>query len=150
MAAIHVHANMMNVMRDDKILLSGIWETISLEMKFWVEIKEKNGASREKVKGAQPCLTLCNPTDYIVHGILQARILEWAAFPFSRESSQSRDRTQIPILQEDSLPGEPKKSLQVRETRLKKKKKEIWLKVWLCLLVEVACKHFPKVYVHIL
>ena len=31
---------------------------------------------REKVKGAQPCLTLCNPTDYIVHGILQARILE--------------------------------------------------------------------------
>ena len=77
------------------------------------------------MKGAQPCLTLCNPTDYIVHGILQARILEWAAFPFSRESSQSRDRTQIPILQEDSLPGEPKKSLQVRETRLKKKKKEI-------------------------
>ena len=28
--------------------------------------------------------TLCNPTDYTVHGILQARILEWVAFPFSR------------------------------------------------------------------
>ena len=30
-----------------------------------------------------------------VHGILQARILEWVAFPFSRGSSQSRDRTQV-------------------------------------------------------
>ena len=33
--------------------------------------------------------------DYTVHGILQARILEWVAFPFSRGSSQPRDRTQI-------------------------------------------------------
>ena len=37
-----------------------------------------------KVKVAQSCLTLCNPMDYIVHGILQARILEWVAFHFSR------------------------------------------------------------------
>ena len=33
--------------------------------------------------------------DYIVHGILQARILEWVAFPFSRESFQPRDQTQV-------------------------------------------------------
>ena len=33
--------------------------------------------------------------DYTVHGILQARILEWVAFPFSRGSSQPRDRTQL-------------------------------------------------------
>ena len=33
--------------------------------------------------------------DYIVHGTLQARILEWIAFPFSRGSSQPRDRTQV-------------------------------------------------------
>ena len=33
--------------------------------------------------------------DYTVHGILQARILEWVAFSFSRESSQPRDRTQV-------------------------------------------------------
>ena len=32
--------------------------------------------------------TLCDPMDCIVHGILQARILEWVAFPFSRGSSQ--------------------------------------------------------------
>ena len=32
---------------------------------------------------------------YIVHGILQARILEWVVFPFSRGSSQPRDQTQV-------------------------------------------------------
>ena len=48
-----------------------------------------------KVKVAQPCLTLYDPMDCIVHGILQARILEWVAFPFSRGSSQPRDRTQV-------------------------------------------------------
>ena len=48
-----------------------------------------------KVKAAQSCLILCNPMNYTVHGILQARILEWVAFPFSRGSSQLRDRTQV-------------------------------------------------------
>ena len=33
----------------------------------------------------------CNPMDYTVHGTLQARILEWVAFPFSRGSSQPMD-----------------------------------------------------------
>ena len=47
------------------------------------------------VKVAQSCPTLCDPIDYTVHGILQARILEWVAFPFSRGSSQPRDRTQV-------------------------------------------------------
>ena len=49
----------------------------------------------EKVKVAQSCLTLCNPMDYTVQGILQARILEWVAFPFPTGSSQPRDRTQV-------------------------------------------------------
>ena len=40
-----------------------------------------------KVKVTQSCSTLCDPMDYTVHGILQARILEWVAFPFSRGSS---------------------------------------------------------------
>ena len=44
-----------------------------------------------EVKVAQLYLTLCDPMNYTVHGILQARILEWVAFPFSRESSQPRD-----------------------------------------------------------
>ena len=50
---------------------------------------------RLKVKVAQSCLTLCDSMDYTVHGILQARMLEWVAFPFSRGSSQPRDRTQV-------------------------------------------------------
>ena len=48
-----------------------------------------------KVKVAQVRLTLCDPMDYTVHGILQARILEWVAVPFSRGSSQPRDGTQV-------------------------------------------------------
>ena len=37
-----------------------------------------------KVNITQSYLTLCDPMDYTVHGILQARILEWVAIPFSR------------------------------------------------------------------
>ena len=40
--------------------------------------------SEVKVKVVQWCPTLCDPTDHTVHGILQARILEWVAFAFSR------------------------------------------------------------------
>ena len=48
-----------------------------------------------KEKVAQSCPALCDPMDYTVHGILQARILEWVTFPFSQGSSQSRDQTQV-------------------------------------------------------
>ena len=44
---------------------------------------------------AQLRLTFCNPIDYTVYGVLQARILEWVAFPFSRGSPQPRDWTHI-------------------------------------------------------
>ena len=40
-------------------------------------------------------VSLCDPMDHTVHGILQARILEWVAFPFSRGSSQPRGQTQV-------------------------------------------------------
>ena len=48
-----------------------------------------------KVKVAQSCLTFCDTMDYTIHGILQTRILEWVAIPFSRGSSQPRDQTQV-------------------------------------------------------
>ena len=51
-----------------------------------------------KVKVTQSCQTLCDPMDYAVHGILQASILEWVAFPFFRWSSQPRDQTQVSCL----------------------------------------------------
>ena len=49
---------------------------------------------------AQSCPTLCDPVDCSplgssVHGILQARVLEWVAISFSRGSSPPRDRTQV-------------------------------------------------------
>ena len=44
-----------------------------------------------KVKVTQSCPTLCDPMDCIVHGILQARILEWVTFPFSTGSFYPRD-----------------------------------------------------------
>ena len=50
---------------------------------------------KRKVEITQLCLTLCDPMDYTVHGILQARILEWVDFPFSRGSSKPRDQTQV-------------------------------------------------------
>ena len=50
------------------------------------------GFQVEWVKVTQSCLTLC---DYTVHVILQARILEWGAIPFSRGSSQPRDWIQV-------------------------------------------------------
>ena len=49
----------------------------------------------------------CNPPGSSVCGILQARVLEWVAIPFSRGSSQPRDRSGSPALQADSLQSEP-------------------------------------------
>ena len=48
-----------------------------------------------KVKVAQSYLTLCDPMDYTVHGILQARILEWVAYSFSRGSSRPTNQTGV-------------------------------------------------------
>ena len=58
-------------------------------------------------KVAQLCLTLCNPMDCIVHGILQARILEWVPFPFSRDLPNPGIKPKPPALWADSLPAEP-------------------------------------------
>ena len=49
----------------------------------------------KEMKVAQLCLTLGDPMGYTVDEILQARILEWVAFPFTRGSSQRRNRTQV-------------------------------------------------------
>ena len=50
---------------------------------------------RGEIKVTQSLPTLCNPMDCIVHGILQAKILKWVAFLFSRGSSPPRDQTQV-------------------------------------------------------
>ena len=56
--------------------------------KYWLGIWQKESESH-------CCVQLCDPMDYTVYEILQARILDWVAFPFSRGSSQPRDPTQV-------------------------------------------------------
>ena len=56
--------------------------------------------SESESEVSQSCQTLCNPVDcsppgFSIHGILQARMLEWVASSFSRGSSRPRDRTQV-------------------------------------------------------
>ena len=45
----------------------------------------------------------CNPPGFSVHGILQARILEWVAIPFSRDLPEPGIELRSPILQADCL-----------------------------------------------
>ena len=68
-----------------------------------------------KVKIAQLCPTLCDPMDYIVHGILQTRILEWVAFPFPGGFPNPGIKPRSPALQADSLPAEPQGKPSHRE-----------------------------------
>ena len=59
------------------------------------------------VKVAQSCPTLFDPMDYTVHGILQARILDWVAIPFPEDLPSSGIRPRSPALQVGSVPAEP-------------------------------------------
>ena len=59
-------------------------------------------------KQCESCLVMSDPVDYTVYGILQARILEWVAFPFSRGSSQPRDQTRLHC-RRILLPAEPQR-----------------------------------------
>ena len=70
-----------------------------------------------KVLVIQSCLTLCDPMDHSpsgssVRGILQARILEWVAIPFSRRSAQPRDWILVSCTVGNSLLSEPPGALQ--------------------------------------
>ena len=75
----------MNLSKFQEILKDrGAWHSAVHGVAKWTEVK---------VTQSSP--TLCYPMDYTVHGILQARILEWVAVSFSRGYSQPRDRTQV-------------------------------------------------------
>ena len=108
------------------------------------------------MKVAQLCPTLCDPMDCSlpgasVHGILQERILEWVAVPFSRGSSQPRDRTQVSELQADSLlpepPGKPKNvgvgSLSLLEGILLTQELNWGLLHWRWILYQLSCQGSP-------
>ena len=76
------------------------------------DLFQDNMKGKVQVLVAQPCPTLCNPMDFSpsgssVHGILQARILEWVAKPSSRDLPNPETEPASPALQVDSLPSEP-------------------------------------------
>ena len=68
---------------------------------FWLSIFPSNiKLKKVKIEVAQSCPTLCDPMDCSLpgsslHGILQARVLEWVDISFSRGSSWSKDQTQV-------------------------------------------------------
>ena len=72
--------------KETKDALSILWEAYGFVM-----------LNHNQVKVTQSCPTLCDPMDYTIHGILQARIQEWVAFPIFRGSSQPRDWTKVSL-----------------------------------------------------
>ena len=85
----------------------GKWGKIRFQVEYCMSGAKLVQWSKSLVKVTQLCLTLVTPMDYTVHGILQARILRWVAFPFSRGSSRPGIKPRSPALQADLLPAEP-------------------------------------------
>ena len=96
---------------------------VSTDIKIWINLLKANAStcmtllnqytveSKEKVKSSWKDFVNYSPPGSSVRVILPARILEWVAIPFSRESSPPRDWTLSPTLQADSLRSElPEKS----------------------------------------
>ena len=75
------------------------------------------------MKVAQSCPTLCNSMDGIVHGIRQARILEWLAFYSPGSLPDPRIEPGSPVLQVDSLLSEPPRLGAIKVKKKKSKKK---------------------------
>ena len=86
--------------KDSNASLSN-WATLIINHWKAYEGSTDYSAMKVKVKITQLCLTLCDPMDYTVHGILQARILEWAAFPFSGDLPNLGIEPRSPSLEAD-------------------------------------------------
>ena len=116
---------------------------VNIDVRFILKFR---GHACIHAKLLQLCLTLCNPMDYnlpgsSVHGILQARILEWVAMPSSRGSSRPRDWTC-----ESCVAGR----FFTAETKVMKK--QIIIKITYSLLDPVPgllLIHFPTVWIRI-
>ena len=90
-----------------------LWEILSLTRHWTPKLYQGPKCTESESEVAQSCPTLCDPMDCSppgssVHGILQARILEWVAISFSRGSSQPRDRTQVSCIAGRFFTTEPR------------------------------------------
>ena len=124
--------------------------SLMLRCWMWFLGKELGGAvftrgmcaASIKALATQSCLTLCNPMDWglpdsSAHGILQARILEWAAIPFSRGSSQPSDWTQV-----SSIAGRFFTISGIRETPIRTGKSPKFM--WLALFRNIRWKDWCR------
>ena len=96
------HLHMESKKKDKMETDSQVWEQTSgyQREERWKERQYKGMGLRSESEVAQSCPTLCDPMDcsllgFSVHGIFQARVLEWVAISFSRGSFWLRDRTQV-------------------------------------------------------
>ena len=92
------------------LTLPGVSLNVRVHVKHWCPVRAH--CEKVKVLVAQSFPTLSHPMDCSlpgssVHGILQARILEWVVIPFSRGSANSGLEPGSSALQADSLPSEP-------------------------------------------
>ena len=92
---------------------------------------------------AQSCPTLCDPMGCSqpgssVHGILQARIMEWIATPFSRGSSRPRDRTRVSSIADRFFP--------VRATRPVLKPGQGRLHALFLYSLHIKCYYVPNTF----
>ena len=106
----------------------GAWQTtvhrVSKESNTTVTKQQHKWTMTVKVLVVESCPTLCNPMDCSppgpsVHGILQARILEWVAIPFSGDLPDSGIAPRSPTLQANSLPSEPPGIINYTPIKLK-------------------------------
>ena len=82
--------------KSKKLTINGTFNYLNFTLRRQKKSKlNQNKYEKSESENHSVCPTLCDPMDYTVHGILQARILEWVAGPFSRGSSQTRDQTQV-------------------------------------------------------
>ena len=82
-----ISAELYEILKDDAVkVLQSICQQIRKTRQWpqdWKRLVFIPIPKKRKCKSiSQSCLSFCNPIDYIVHGIFQARILEWGAFPF--------------------------------------------------------------------
>ena len=97
---------------------------------------------------AQSCLTLCNSMDYIVHGILQARILDWVAIPSLGDLPNQGIKPRSLTLQADSLPVEPPGMpiyMHIYTHKYMHVYTQIYVYVYICVYMYVCvCVCIPK------
>ena len=121
-----------------------------LNISFCSSVKHSSLTFPHKVLAAQLCPTLHNPMDCSppgpsVHGILQAKVVEWVAILFTRGSSQPRDRTQVSCIAGDSLPSEPL-LFETLQSLFYFSSDDAWSKITVCVFNHCLSHPGSKIY----